>query len=173
MSRGKAFEADFKRSLDARGAYVHRINDAVSWNGRKMVGAKTPADFIVWWPNAEHTESVMAECKAINGKSLPFDRLQPHQLEALKVFDGFAQDTHGVVAINFYDSSNRSFNHCFVVPVDIWVQLQNEEGHNKSISYKECVHNEAIVELPRAPRGSGVPYDATVFPWLWGAPIGV
>lgn len=173
MSRGKNFEADFKRSLEDRGAYVHRINDAVSWNGRKMVGAKTPADFIVWWPRKGSTDSIMVECKAVSGTRIPFDRVQSHQAEALTAFDGYASDTHGVVAVNFYDPSNRSFNHCFIIPIGAWMHLKDADGHAKSLSYKECVHSKDIFELPKAPHGSGVPYDATPFPWSWGASLGV
>ena len=48
-SRGKAFEEEMRKSIEACGGLVVRIPDAMAFDRQRkvMVGAKTPADFIM------------------------------------------------------------------------------------------------------------------------------
>jgi penicillin-binding protein-related factor A (putative recombinase) len=153
-NRGKTFEQELRRSMTAVGLLVHRISDAVSWNGCQMVGAPTPGDFYAFG-NSDGLSASLVEAKAVNGKSLPFNRLEQHQFESLMLFDSFEEKTHGYVAINFYDADDiRHFNKCFMVPIGLWADEMS--GDRKSLPMSRCEEDDEVMECPRV---AGSMYD--------------
>lgn len=150
MSRGKAFESELKKSLEAAGCLAHRIKDSVIWNGRVMVGQETPAD-LYCFSNVSGTLSVsLIECKAVNGKSIPFDRVEQHQLDSLLAFESYDENCHGFVAVNFYDKENvRKFNVAYMINIRVW-QEYAEHSDRKSLPLSSCVSDSRIIECPRA-----------------------
>ena len=154
---GKRFETQLKSSMELAGFTVHRIQDGMYWDGRRMASNQTPADFYAWLAG-ERLHSLMVEAKASSSKRLDYSRLAEHQLESLVRFDGMHQDAHGYIAANFYDSDNvRNMNRCYMVPVGAWVEHM-ESGERKSLSMGECEEDDRVLFCPRI-RGSM--YDMT------------
>lgn len=158
-NRGKSFEKELKESVGLAGGYVSRIPDKVYWNGHRMASEQTPSDFLMYVPK-DRLHGLMVEAKAVGGKSLPFDRLQPHQLAALEEFDSFHEDMHGYVAVDFYDRANvRKFNECYMVPVAVWSEYA-ASGERKSLSLQQCSDDPRISKCRRA---KGSVYDMSEF----------
>ena len=135
--------------------YVESIPDALFWTGERIASRQTPSDFHAY-KAATNLECFMIEAKAVSGKSLPFNRLEPHQKDALEAFNSFHQNAHGWVAANFYDGSNiRQFNRCYMIPIDVWGEYE-DKGERKSLSIKQCEDDPRIIECPRSP---GSMYD--------------
>lgn len=153
MSRGKAFESELKKSLEKAGCLAHRIKDSVIWNGKVMVGQETPAD-LYCFSNVSGKLSVnLIECKAVSGKSIPFDRVKQHQLNSLLEFEAYDEDCHGFIAVDFYDKENvRKFNVCYMIGIDVW---QEYIGHSdrKSLPVAACDSDPRIIECPRVSGG--------------------
>lgn len=158
--RGKVFEGELKRSMENAGVYVERIPDKVFWNGHRMAGEQTPADFVMFAPVGDRVHGLMVEAKAVGGKSIPFDRLQPHQAAALDAFGSHHRDMHGYVAVNYYDKANvKRFNELYMVPFEVWRGYE-EAGERKSLALSQCEDDPRIVMCPRA---KGSVYDMSPF----------
>lgn len=156
MSRGKAFESELKKSLEKAGCLAHRIKDSVIWNGKAMVGQETPADLYCFSNVSGRLSASLIECKAVNGKSIPFDRVKQHQLESLVAFESYDANCHGFVAINFYDKDNvRKFNVAYMVNVSTWREYERGSDR-KSLPLSDCESDPRIIECPRA---SGSMFD--------------
>ena len=157
MNRGKVFEAELKSSLECTGFTVMRIADRVYFDGHAIKSEQTPADFLAWYP-AEHVECFMFEAKATGEKRIDFDRVQPHQEQALLDFDSTHADMHGYVAVNFYNKENiRSFNQMYFVPISTWVELKGSLDR-KSLPFDVCEDNEDIIKCVRV---KGSVYDVS------------
>ena len=150
-SRGKKFEQELRLSMEAAGLMVHRISNAVSWDGHRMVGAPTPGDFYAFGTDSKGSLTVsLIEAKAVNGNSLPFSRLEKHQLDSLNEFDSLSDDVHGWVAVNFYDAEDiRHHNRCFMIPVSAWNGMMRS-GERRSVPISACESDDSTVECPRA-----------------------
>lgn len=150
-SRGKVFEQELRLSMEAAGLLVHRICDAVNWDGHRMVGAPTPGDFYAFGTaGGTRLSASLVEAKAVNGPSLPFARLEGHQRESLEGFEALHPDAHGWVAVNFYDADDiRHHNRCFMIPIQTWdAMLVADE--RKSVPLSACEADATITECPRA-----------------------
>lgn len=149
-NRGKAFENELRVSMETAGLYVERIPDALFWTGERIASRQTPSDFHAY-KAATNLECFMIEAKAVSGKSLPFNRLEPHQREALISFNNFHANAHGYVAANFYDGNNlRNYNKCYMIPIDVWAEYEGG-SERKSLPVKACEDDPRIIECPRAP----------------------
>lgn len=150
---GKRFEQWLKDSMESVGMYVMRIPDKVIWTGRQMVGEETPADFSAYYAESHDGEihCLLVEAKACSQHRIPFDRLKPHQVDALRKFDDMHENMHGIVALNFYDSANiRRLNVCFFVPIGVWLEYRDKPGAMKSLSHEECSGDERITLCQRS-----------------------
>ena len=115
--------------------------------GVAMASKKSMADF--FWFLTDPLRVCLVEAKACGEKRIEFARLQPHQRDALLDFKRLDKHTFGYVAVNIYDSENiRKVNRLFMVPVDVWVSLE-EVGDRKSIPLKTLEEHEEIIECPR------------------------
>ena len=94
---GKGFEKDFRNSCP-KDVLIFRLKDG------KGVG-KNPCDYIVY----KYPHMYMLELKTVQGKSLPFVNIKPHQLESMnKVWEVYGMV--GGFIINF-----RSVNETYFV----------------------------------------------------------
>ena len=110
MDSGKLFEKQFKQSCKCAGFWTQRITDNTYRTKYGVRSKSTPADFII----ATNEQVWLVECKAVKGKSLPFNRLEEHQIKSLTEFDkGFRR---GVIAINMY-GDRRKFNKLFLLDI--------------------------------------------------------
>lgn len=154
--RGKAFERELAASMRAAGLLVHRIRDCVMYANGRSYGEKNPCDFYALAPVGDSVVALAVEAKAVSGESIPFDRLQRHQLEALLEFDSISRSMGGYVAVNFYELGNlRGLNRMFMVPVAFWA-AKMASSDRKSLAMSEC---EAAVECVECPRCAGSEYD--------------
>lgn len=71
-SRGKKFETEIARMLKAHAvvAYVHHAYDLPP-SARTRFAPSNPIDFLCFWQGGH---GLTVECKAVQGKSLPFSR---------------------------------------------------------------------------------------------------
>ena len=161
---GKRFEGKLSESLKASGVHVMRIPDKLYWTGKRLASGKTPADFIASY--AQMYDGVLhqflIEAKACSGHRLPYDKLQEHQHDALADYERIHENSHGLVAVNFYDPvSIARMDVCFMVPIDVWDE--HAAGSMKSISHEECLEDDRITLCQKAAGGI---YDMTR--WLGG-----
>lgn len=158
---GKVFEKSFQKSVESQGHKAFRITDAMYSLGNGAVGAQPSlADFWVFLLGDGFVSVVLAECKAVSGKSLPFNRLAEHQFNALLDVEGMHETSHGVIPVNFYDKDDvRKCNRLFVVPVDVWKEYV-ESGSRKSLPISACEDDVRIIECKRV----GSIWD--VSPWV-------
>jgi hypothetical protein len=126
VSRGKEFEAQLRAALrrDWPKAWVERFTDAMT--GRGMSSVKSPPDLIAVGVD-EH--ALLIECKATKGKSIPFDRVDGHQLDHLLRFSAATpltdRRTHGCVALLQYNGERGKARlyRAWLLPVDQWAWL--------------------------------------------------
>jgi Holliday junction resolvase len=158
--RGKAFELELRRSMEAVGLYVHRISDSVGFNGYRVVGSPTPGDFFAF-RGGDELACALIEAKATSSGRLELARIQPHQMDSLVEFDGLSGRSHGWVAINYYDKENiRSLNRCFMVPIGEVVRVSQDDGLPKSMSMSMCESMHGAVECVRI---KGSMYDMSAW----------
>lgn len=159
-SVGKIFEQELFKSFRNVGLIPYRITDRTFFAGNRVLSQESEADFWVFSAN-ETLSAALIEAKAVSGKSLPFERLKEHQREALTTFDGYHDNAHAFVAIDFYDKDNRrNFNTAYLVPISVWneyVEKLEKAGH-KSIPIKACEDDERIIKCIRI---SGGMFDVT------------
>lgn len=130
MNAGKRFEQAFRRQAE-KNYWVLRINDCVYMVGGRLASNKSVADFFL----CDGKHSFLVECKATKNKSLRFDALQPHQLQGLNEFDALGEYTHGVIAVEFYESNYRTSRRMFLMPSLLFSEIQSS-SKKKSISIK-------------------------------------
>lgn len=158
--RGKDFEAELSDSMRAAGVLTHRIRDGYIIVRGKKVSQKNPCDFYAWKPTQGGVVCLAVEAKATAEKSLPFDNVQPHQLEALLEFESAHPDMHGFLAVNFYSADGlRHGNRMFFVPVMTYASYAASSGR-RSIPLKFIEGDPTCVECPRT---DGMRWD--VGPW--------
>lgn len=148
---GKVFERELLASFKRSGFRAHRISDKMFWSGNRPMSSESEADFWVFGA-AESLSAALVEAKAVSARSLPLDRLQEHQRAALVDFDGFHEDAHGFVAVNFYDKDDkRSFNTAFLVPIGTWVRFEETTAAlgRKSIPYAAFDDEPSVIKCPR------------------------
>ena len=156
MNRGKAFEREFKSSMDNAGLYSMRIPDKIYWTGKRIASEETPADF---FGISATGNPFMVECKATAQKSLSFSALQEHQHRALTDFQSYHANCRSFIAVNFYSSESiRERNLCFIIPLAVWDEYL--AGDRKSIGMKQCEGDARIIKCPRA---KGSTFDLSYF----------
>lgn len=154
--RGKAFEVELRKSMEAAGLYVHRISDSMGFNGYRVVSTPTPGDFFSF-KGGDTLSCALVEAKATSTGRLDFSRIEQHQKDSLVEFDALSARSSGWVAINFYDKDNiRSLNRCFMVPISEVVRLEAADGGPRSISLGTCELLEQAIECERV---KGSMYD--------------
>ena len=158
---GKRFEARLADSLRTVGLYVQRIPDKVYWTGRRIVSEETPADFIASYAQCYdgRLRQYLIEAKACSKNRIMYSQLKEHQERALLEFDALHEDSHGYVAVNYYDPvSIARLDVCFLIPIATWVSMRDAEGAMKSLSHDECLSADGAVICPKV--GGGM-YDLT------------
>ncbi len=97
MKHGKRFEEDFIKSIPDR-CDVTRLKDAGGWSNATNMRftSSNPCDFIVWNGKGDMYK---IELKSVQGKSLPFSNIKPHQMESLLVSG--AKNVQAMFIINF------------------------------------------------------------------------
>lgn len=127
--RGKDFEGELAESMRAAGVLTHRIRDGYTIVGGHKVSQKNPCDFYAWKPTPRGVVCLAVEAKATSEASLPFDNVQPHQVESLLEFECAHPDMHGFLAVNFYSSDGlRDGNRMFFVPIITYASYVSSSG---------------------------------------------
>lgn len=132
---GKRYEQQVYAGLQSIG-WAARFPDVVGVDagGRRknMAGAKTPADFIFCSP----VVNLLVECKAqMIGAPIRFDRLAPHQREALVSFHNVSKERHvGIVAVCWYNGQLGAARvyRSWTIPISEW-ELAEQTLNRKSI----------------------------------------
>ena len=147
QQRGKVFEGELKRSMEEAGVLVHRIRDGrVAAGYGQAMGLKNPCDFYAWAVSGERLVAVAIEAKAVGVPRLPFENVQPHQVEALAQFDLLHKDMKAYIAVNFYDTNSiRKLNRCFMLPIADYEEALQGDAKSVPLAYFE----ERAVECPR------------------------
>lgn len=98
MSAGKDFEALVREGVEMSGGYVMRIPDPQLrreeiGSGPRSFTRPAPFDLLAFLPFSGYQDDgckgpaycspVAIECKSTKGKSFPFDRVRPHQVDGL------------------------------------------------------------------------------------------
>lgn len=149
MYSGKTLERQLGESVRACGGVYFRLVDSTFIVKGATMSRKSSADAFVFIPKDEVVHVVLAECKAEGTKSISFDRLAPHQEDALLDMEKPHDLCHGVVVVNFYDNVDvRRMNRLFMVPIKAWVE-ERDLGKRKSLSISDCENDISIVECDR------------------------
>ena len=120
MNPGKRFEQKFRESMPP-GAFVMRIPDKLYMLGGRLMSEESEGDFIV----ATGSDTFLIECKATNKKSLQFYNVKEHQELSLACFDGVGENTHGLLAVEFYDKDGyRKPKRMFLMPIGEWLRFK-------------------------------------------------
>lgn len=128
MSIGKTYERDLLHSLRSHGHWAQRFTDRVYGQGNRSV--MSPPDIIATSVKC-YGQSILIECKAVKGKSIPLNRLSPEQCDEL-----MAHRRHGgvsLVAVMFYEGSRAQTRHAFLIPIQAWVDYGKHYGR-KSVA---------------------------------------
>lgn len=147
---GKRFEAKLSASMENAGLHVMRIPDKVYWTGSRLVSEETPADFQCGYAQSYNGElhAILVEAKACSKHRIPFDRLKRHQHDALMEYEEMNRNSHGFVAVNFYDPVSLSaLDVCFMVPIKVWDE--HAAGDMKSLSHDDCLDDERVFLCPK------------------------
>ena len=155
VNPGKRFEAKLASSLELAGLHVMRIPDKVYWTGKRLVSEETPADFLACWAPRYDGElhQFLIEAKACSKHRLPYDKLQGHQHDALVDYDSLHENSHGIVAVNYYDHISISrMDVCFMVPISVWDE--HAAGSMKSLSHEECLEDDRIILCQKVQGGT-------------------
>lgn len=120
--RGKLWERQLIGSAREQfpNGFVRRWPDAGFNQASGSFGsARTPADILI------HSSELdaLVECKAVNNTSIPFDRLAPHQEQALLEYSASAPCSVGLVCVLFYGKQRRAG---FAIPVEKWCWYRDE-----------------------------------------------
>lgn len=159
VNPGKRFEGKLLSSMKAVGMFAMRIPDKLYWTGSRIASEETPADFIASYACGYDGElhQYLIEAKACSKNRIMFSQLKEHQESALSEFESLHRNSHGFVAVNYYDSVSLSrLDVCFLVPISVWVALKNAENAMKSLSHDECLEHDEIVFCPKM---AGSKYD--------------
>lgn len=128
VSTGKRLETKFRNAFSPYG-YVLRIPDKVYFDKGCTYSEKTDADFLI----ATKDGVYLIECKATQNKSLPFNNIADHQIEALSKFDDIAPFTHGFLAVEFYHKDGYRLPHrLFLLPIKVF-NAYKAQTNRKSI----------------------------------------
>lgn len=127
---GYQFEQEFGRWLSKKFPFTVKLPDTRSLRAKvtaiaqatdskfqELTGTKTPCDF---W-TVMHGRSMIWECKHTMQESLPFDRISPHQEEALN-----KHKQAGGVSTLVIGHKNKQ---AYVIDMDEWNQLKNMFGN--------------------------------------------
>lgn len=128
MSIGKTYERDLLHSLRSHGHWAQRFTDRVYGQGNRSV--MSPPDIIATSVK-HHGRSILIECKAVKGKSIPLNRLTPEQSDEL-----MAHHRHGgvsLVAVMFYEGSRAQTRSAFLIPIEAWMAYGKHYGR-KSVA---------------------------------------
>lgn len=123
MSAGKRFEAELRTALrrDWPRAWVERFTDGMT--GKGMSSVKSPPDLIAVGVDGHN---LLIECKATKGKSIPFDRVDGHQLDHLLRFNKApGSRSRGCVALLQYNGERGKARlyRAWLLPVQDWTFL--------------------------------------------------
>lgn len=119
---GKRFEGKFRESLP-EGVFSLRIPDARTFYGARAAMSESEADFVV----ATGTHTCLVECKAVNRPRLEFHNVKGHQERSLMEFDSLGPNTHGILAVEFYDKRGyRNPKRMFLMPIAAWMRFREE-----------------------------------------------
>lgn len=116
---GKRFEAKFRESMPD-GVFCIRIPDKTYILNGRTYSDESEADFIA----ANGVETYLIECKATATKSLRRDHVRQHQEQSLSAFDALGENTHGMLAVEFYDKEGyRKPKRMFMLPIGRWYEF--------------------------------------------------
>lgn len=159
---GSVLQSQFRDSVREFSGMAWRIPDSTFLMGDGKVGSrKSPADFFVFVAKDSVVHICLCECKAESKKSIRFERLEPHQKDALVEIQELDPLCYGFVVVNFYGADVRKENRLFMVPVAVWCEwLEALEGERKSVPLNLFEQDERVIECPRV----GTCWD--VRPWF-------
>lgn len=145
VNAGKRFERQWAASAaNIPNTKVFRIPDKIFIAGNAVRSTESEADF--FWFGEGLSFARIVECKAHQGKSIPFSALREHQRASLLEYSRFMES---VVAVNLYDSENlRKSNRCWHVPIGVWVEYEGGLGR-KSLPLQVLEDDDRIQEFPR------------------------
>lgn len=156
MNEGKAFEADFNKSVP-KNWFVYRLKDsAMNWN-RTDDTKHTPSnicDFFIF--TGSHLYGV--ECKSFLGKSIPYSNIKNNQLIGLvEMSVSLPALAQGIFVLNFRELNETYAINAFLINALI------ESGHRKSISIGEA--RSTGVLIPQKLKRVRYSYDLTKIGW--------
>lgn len=143
---GKRFEQTIRNTLLYYGYWVERFPDKLIYRGPEVPPSSVegPPDFIA----IKNGKAKLVECKAksLNGSrvySIPFDRVKPHQLDSLRLFD--ENGGVGYVAVCWYGRQLSSRDTVMLlIPVGEWVRQLNLDDR-KSFSVDRIPSDAGVV----------------------------
>lgn len=159
VNPGKRFEGKLLASMRGAGMFAMRIPDKLYLAGGRIASEETPADFIASYAQCYDGKlrQYLIEAKACSKNRIMYSQLKEHQERALLEFDALHEDSHGYVAVNYYDPVSISrLDVCFLIPISTWVSMRDAEGAMKSLSHDECLSADGAVICPKV--GGGM-YD--------------
>lgn len=114
--------------LREQGHWAHKNQEA--YHGKRKgqtLGHASLPDIVCF---TKYGHALLIEAKSTRGKSLPWDRLQPHQLEHLLDAYRLHPNFHAFIAVLFDDRKRTKDRHrrAFMVPVMRWEQARLTSG---------------------------------------------
>jgi penicillin-binding protein-related factor A (putative recombinase) len=136
--RGYSFEKEIDLTLVELWDYHFKIPDARTMQGFNMPFApKVPADFC----GHKSGRFQLLECKQTKMKSLPFDRLAPHQLDALLSADKSGGEAWLCVSFNNRERKKElRIDRVFLLPIREFMHIKSH-SERKSLSMDACIEN--------------------------------
>lgn len=112
-----------------------------------------PSKFDFWTVTCKG-EFFGLEAKSTRQKSLPFQNIQPHQIDILHLLDTVFKNCHGVFLINFRLGKGKIF--CFALSASqVYEFIQTAD--RKSIPFLFCTENGLYI--PRLPTKGSILWD--------------
>lgn len=135
--RGKRFRNELTTSLRMLRCWRHCFD-----NTGHVHGPKRPGDLVgTWWGH-----SVLLEAKETTTQSLPFSRVEPHQVRYLQRQAAPPSGGIALVAIRWCVPRKPR---CFLVPIDVWTIL-SETLARKSLPLPDGKRPEGVLEVFRS-----------------------
>lgn len=136
-NRGKRFRDELMESLRMLRCWRHCFdNTGHAW------GPKRPGDLMgTWWGHG-----VLLEAKETAMQSLPFSRVEPHQVRHLQRQAMAPSSGIALVAIRWCVPRKPR---CFLVPIDVWTSL-SETMARKSLPLPDGQRPEGVLEVFRS-----------------------